>query len=164
MPNANAVKGSKTERDVAGYLRAAGIPTAERRVVTGWHRTDRSDPDLGDIKGAPGLCIQVKNLDKTARGNLSGKKLADTMAETESQRAASGAALGLLIEKRPNNADVGTWWAHMAANDFVALIDGQDPWTGPHAECVFYVRTELRFIINQLVRFSLICATEGAAA
>lgn len=162
MPNANAVKGSKTERDVAGYLRAAGIPTAERRVVTGWHRTDRSDPDLGDIKGAPGLCIQVKNLDKTARGNLSGKALADVMHETKLQQRASGAALGLLVEKRPNNADVGTWWVHMAANDFVALIDGQDPWSGPHAECTFYVRTELRHVTDHLVRFSAMCGAEAA--
>ena len=163
MPNSNRDKGNKTERDVASYLRAAGIPTAERRVVTGWHRTDRSDPDLGDIKGVPGICIQVKNLDKTARGNLSGKALADVAAELKMQRAASGAALGLLIEKRPNNADVGTWWAHLAANDFVALIDGQEPWTGPHAECAFYVRTELRHITDQLVRFSAMCAEDEVA-
>ena len=157
MPNANRDKGNKTERDVAGYLRAAGITTAERRVVTGWHRTDRSDPDLGDIKGVPGLCIQVKNVDKTAKGNLSGKALADIMADLEDQRAASGAALGLLVEKRPNNAMVGTWWAHMPANVFIGLVSGQDPFCAALWPLQFFVRTELRHITDHLVRFSAMC-------
>jgi hypothetical protein len=163
MPNTNRDKGNKTERDVAAYFRAAGITTAERRVVTGWHRTERSDPDLGDIKGVPGLCIQVKNLDKTARGNLSGAALAAVMVETEAQRMASGEAIGLLVEKRPNNADVGSWWAHLPANVFAALVDGQDPWTGARAGHTFVVRTELRNIIDHLVRFSKLLKEVGAA-
>jgi hypothetical protein len=157
MPNSNRDKGNKTERNVAAYFRAAGITTAERRVVAGWHRTDRSDPDLGDIKDVPGICIQVKNLDKTARGNLSGRALAVVLAATEAQRDASGEPIGLLIEKRPNNATVGSWWAHLPANVFVALVGGLDPWTGPHAEHVFPIRVELRHITDHLVRFSRLC-------
>jgi hypothetical protein len=160
MPNANRDKGNKTERDVAGYFRAAGITTAERRVVTGWHRTDRSNPDLGDLMGTPGLCIQIKNVVRSAPRGLAGKMLVDVMAETEAQRAAVGAALGLLIEKRPSNADVGTWWAHLPANDFIALVSGQDPHSGPHASCAFSVRLELRHITDHLVRFSAMCVEQ----
>lgn len=161
MPNANRDKGIKAERDVAAYLRAAGIITAERRVVTGWQRVDRSDPDLGDLKGTPGLCVQVKDVVKSAPRGLSGKALDDVMAETEVQRAAVGAAVGLLVEKRNRHADVGQWWAHLPANMLAALLFGIDPYQPNPVWSAAPVRTELRHITDQLVRFSKLC--EGAA-
>lgn len=159
MPNANRDKGLKSERDVARYFRDAGIATAERRVVTGWHRTDRSDPDLGDIKGVPGICVQVKNYAKP----LTGKLLEDAMNETMTQCLASGDALPLLIEKRTGHASPGEWWAWMPAHILGALLFGIDPYRGEqHDWFTAPVRIELQHISSHLVRFSQLCESEAA--
>jgi len=162
MPNANADKGAKFERDVAGYLRLAGITTAERRVVTGWRRTDRSSPDLGDIRDTPGLCIQAKDVVKSHPRGLSGKALADFMAETEAQREAVGAAVGILIEKRLGRADPGLSWAHLPANVYLGLVGGLDPYCPALVDLTYPIRTELCHITDALVRFSAICESEAA--
>jgi hypothetical protein len=164
MPNANADKGAKFERDIAGYLRLAGLAAAERRVVTGWRRTDRSSPDLGDIKDLPGLCIQAKNVVESYPRGLSGKALVDVMAETEAQREALGAAIGLLVEKRLGRADPGLSWAHLPANVYLGLVGGLDPYSDALAELTYPIRTELHNITEALVRFSMMCDTEGLAA
>lgn len=159
MPNSNRDKGLKSERDVAKWFRDAGIPTAERRVVTGWHRTDRSDPDLGDIKGVAGICVQVKNYSKP----LTGKLLEDAMAETLTQCLASGCVLPLLIEKRSGHASPGEWWAWLPAHIFGALLFGIDPYTkDQHAWFSAPVRIELQHVTNHLVRFSRLCESEVA--
>lgn len=162
MPNANADKGAKFERDIAGYLRTAGLAAAERRVVTGWRRTDRSSPDLGDIKDLPGLCIQAKNVVKSYPRGLSGKALADFMAETEAQRVALGAAIGVLVEKRLGHADPGLSWAHLPANVYLGLVGGLDPYCGDLADLTYPIRTELCYITDALVRFSTMCEAEAA--
>lgn len=156
MPNANRNKGLQAERDVAKYFRDAGITTAERRVVTGWHRIDRSDPDLGDIKGVPGICVQVKNYSKP----LTGKLLDDAMSETWTQCLASGEALPLLIEKRTGHASPGEWWAWLPANMHVALLYGCDPYQGDLR--THPVRVQLSDITDHLVRFSRLCESEVA--
>lgn len=160
VPNANRDKGLKAERDVAKYFRAAGALGVERSVSTGWDTGTRKLADVGDLKGLPGITVQIKNLAKT----LAGKALTDAMAETETQRAASGEPLGLLVEKRAGHASPGEWWAHLPANIHAALIGGYDPHTGPLAEHTYPVRTELCHITDHLVRFSRLCEQGTEAA
>jgi hypothetical protein len=152
--NAWRDKGLKFEREIAVYYRANGLSGAERRVATGFRMKDRISPDLGDIRGTPGICTQAKYLAKP----LVGKALADAMFETQCQGTAAGAALAILIEKRHGHADIGESWAHLPANMFVALVAGQDPYTGPLADLTFPIRTELRNIITHLAAFSAMCA------
>jgi hypothetical protein len=153
VANANRDKGIRAELAVAAYYRDNGLPQAERSVAVGWHNAVRSSADLGDIKGTPGICTQIKDYAKP----LTGQALTDALFETQCQGTAAGAALALLIEKRNRCADVGQWWTYLPANLFVALVAGQDPYTGPLAECTFPVRTELRNIIAYLADFSASC-------
>jgi hypothetical protein len=154
VPNANRDKGLWYEREVAGYCRDNGMPEAERKIATGFKARNRTSPDLGDIRGIPGVCIQAKYLGKP----LVGKALADAMFEAQCQGTASGAALAIVVEKRHGHADVGASWVHLPANLFVALVAGQDPYSGPLADLAFPVRTELRNIITHLADFSASCA------
>jgi hypothetical protein len=162
MPNSNRDKGLRAERDVAQYFRDAGIATAERRVVTGWHRTDRSDPDLGDIKGVPGICIQVKDVVVSYPRGLAGKALAEVMAQTMTQCDAASEVVPLLIEKRTRIANPGEWWAWLPGNIYSAITTGCDPYGNPTMWNNYPVRTELHNIITQLVQFSAMCSEEAA--
>lgn len=155
MPNANRDKGLRAERDVAAYLRAAGITTAERSVSTGWHNGTRSLADCGDLKGTPGLCFQIKNLAKP----LTDQALAGALQETAEQLKASRQVIGLLIEKRHQCADVGKWHVWLRAEDYVGLVASLSPKTaqlmiGP----TYPIRVEMRHIIEELVLFSELAA------
>lgn len=99
--------GKETEQMVARWLRGSGWPGAERRVKTGYRCATREVADEGDILGCPGICWQVKSLRPMNRAELAVPKW---LAETESQRAASGADLGFLVVRRWGTTDVGRWW------------------------------------------------------
>ena len=165
MPNANRDKGLKSERDVAAYCRAHGMPKAERRVAAGWDAGHRSDADLGDIKGIPGVCLQVKNVSGKYPRGLAGKALDELLIMTAMQTTASGAALGLLIEKRAGHASPGDWWVHVPAHMFAALIFGIDPFSPPWDAYTPAIRIEFRHIVKHVAEFSAMCATpEGVAS
>lgn len=156
MPNANRDKGLKSERDAAAYFRAAGINNAWRSVATGHVAL----ADSGDLKHMPGFCVQIKNVDKT--GPLTGQRLANALKETAEQTMASGQIIGLLIEKRRQCADVGKWYAWLAAEDHVALVTSVSPavahlMVGP----AYPVRVELRYIIDKIVLFSELARDAG---
>lgn len=162
MANPNRDKGLKSERDVAAYCRANGMAGAERSVSTGWKTRDRQLTDLGDIKGIPGVCIQVRNVVRQHPRGLAGKALADMMAETATQGEAAGAALAILIEKRAGHADVGEWWVHVPANLLAALLVGADPYSFPLCAITYPIRLEFRHIVGQLTRFSAMCSEVAA--
>lgn len=135
--------GAKGELSVAKYFREQGGPlcwAARRRVATGWRNEHTEFADHGDIAGVPGLCLQVKALARP----LIGKLLTDTWVATVAQSAALSLELGspvrpMIIEKRRGTADVGQWWAHLAAPFYVELVTG-------HAQLVLrdhLVRVEL---------------------
>jgi hypothetical protein len=161
LGKANHDKGNKFERDVAAYYRLHGMATAERRVITGWRASTRSSADLGDIRDVPGICTQAKNVVDSYPRGLAGKALADLMAETETQAAAAGAALWLLVEKRARHL-VAESWAHMPANLFCALIFGIDPFSSQWADITWPIRVELSRIIDQLAAFSQTCSEVAA--
>ncbi|MBI1758004.1 MAG: hypothetical protein HYR62_02030 [Actinobacteria bacterium] len=120
MTAAHARLGKATERAVAAWWRTHGFPGAERIIRTGWRTRDRSAEDAGDLDLCPGVIAQVKSLQPPARAE---RAVPEWMAETERQRVVAGAAIGLLIVRRPGTADVGEWFAWLPARTAAALVD-----------------------------------------
>jgi hypothetical protein len=116
---ANSEKGKWAERQVANYLRTAGFPGAERTVRTGYLTKHRGMPDYGDIDGTPGISWQVKNVEP-ARWS----RVPIWLAQTEMQRGASRADIGLLVVRRPGRADPARWWVWLMARALVDLGSG----------------------------------------
>ena len=114
--------GKQTERMVVRYLRGAGFAGVERRVRTGYRTAARTSPDHGDLTGMPGLCVQVKSLRPATRAERSTR---DWLWETERQRQASGAVLGLLIVRRWGTEDVGRWWVFLDLQTLLDLHSGR---------------------------------------
>ncbi len=116
--------GKDTERRVAEYLRRRGLAGVERAVRTGFRTRERSVADTGDLTGWPGVCVQVKSLrpatavERAVRGWL---------RETEDQRAASGASVGLLVVRRWGTTDVGEWWAFLDLASLVGMAEPMAP-------------------------------------
>jgi hypothetical protein len=130
MANSQDV-GKDTERMVAAYLRGRGLAGVERAVRTGFRSVNRAVADAGDLTGIPGVCVQVKSLrtrdprhktvDPTAGAERSVRKW---LAETELQRQASGASVGLLVVRRWGTTDVGRWWCFLCVRDLFGMADG----------------------------------------
>lgn len=141
---ANRRRGATCERDLARWLRGNGFPHAERAVRTGYRTTDRVGADYGDIIGIVGVVIQV-----TDRADLDQDAvLARRLAETEAQRQAAGADLGLLVQKRRGCADPGRWWVWIDGGELsdIAWQEHLNPKFG------WPVRCELRHLVPLLVR------------
>ncbi len=113
--------GKQTEQMVARYLRSRGLAGVERAVRTGFSTGERSVADAGDLTGWPGVCVQVKSL---RPANAAERQTRTWLAETEQQRAASGASVGLLVVRRWGTTDVGEWWSFLQLRDLLALSDG----------------------------------------
>lgn len=107
--------GTATESAVVRYLRTHGYPGAERRAL-------RGRDDAGDITGCPGLAIEVKGGKQAI--NASDSLVASWLIETESERVAAGADIGLLVIKRSGigTTNVDRWWAVMTANTVAVLL------------------------------------------
>lgn len=119
----NRSRGHQAERDVAKWLRHhGGFPHAERAVRTGFTAADRAVADEGDITGCPGLVVQVKCV---AREDIT-----SWMAETEDQRIAADADLGVLVQRRSGRASPGQWWAWLPARGFVWLATAGESTSG----------------------------------
>lgn len=115
---ANRNKGATAERDLVRWLRTNGWPGAERAVRTGYRTTTRTSADPGDVTGTPGLAWQVKN-----RADFEQDAVFDAcLAETEAQRAATGADFGLLIQRRAGTPDPGRWWVWLRVVDLYRII------------------------------------------
>jgi hypothetical protein len=104
--------GKQTEQAVARWLRDHGFPHAERTVRTGYKATGRELSDRGDIDGCPGLVVQCKSLRPADRAE---RAVEGWLTETEIQRQATSAEIGLLIVRRWGTTDVGRWWAFLRA-------------------------------------------------
>lgn len=108
-------KGIQAERDLARYLRT-WWPNAERAVITGWRSSDRSSPDIGDIRGTPDLVWQLKYV-----ADMTDKDIIDALTEAEQQRRAAHADYGIVVQRRHGKADPARWWAWMFSNEYVEL-------------------------------------------
>lgn len=109
---ANSDRGKRAERALVAWLRAHGWPGAERTVRTGHRTRTRVSVDRGDIDGTPGVCWQLKDV-----AEASMHRVPVWLAQTEAQRRAAGADLGVLVVKRRGHADPGDWWAHVRLDD-----------------------------------------------
>jgi hypothetical protein len=125
MTAAHTNRGKTTERMVVRWARDHGYPHAERVRRTGYTVHGRTDADEGDIDLAPGVVIQVKALRPASRAE---RAIGRWMAETEAQRHAGGADLGILVVRRDGTADVGEWWAWLPLTSLELLrSDGTLP-------------------------------------
>jgi hypothetical protein len=103
---ANGDRGKRAERALVAWLRAHGWPGAERTVRTGHRTRQRVSVDKGDVDGTPGVCWQLKDVADAAL-----HRVPVWLNETERQRMAAGADLGVLVVKRRGHSDPGDWWA-----------------------------------------------------
>lgn len=149
--------GAVTERLAAGYFRGEGWAGAERRIRTGYRTAERTVADQGDLMGLPGLCVQVKSLRDKRPGrdpNAPMELMVPTwLQETEEQREASRAALGLLVVRRwTAGQDVGRWWCFLDLEDLAGLqmgTLGRDSLEATPGQLV-PVRLELRDVVALL--------------
>jgi len=88
-------------------MRANGFPHAERRVV------NHGGNDIGDILGAPGLTIEVKD-HATLRWPLWLKQLA-------AEKARAGSDHAVLVAKQRGKGNAGEWYAMMPFDDWLRL-------------------------------------------
>jgi hypothetical protein len=120
-------KGTDAERAVVRYLQAYGWPNAERRAL-------RGTQDAGDITGTPGICWEVKSRKRP----VSDLDVTTWLVETETETAAAGAEIGVLVVRRHGVGEghAGRWWAYMrlgtAAILHVTLVNPTpETWNGP---------------------------------
>jgi hypothetical protein len=138
----NLARSKAQERKVATYLRVSGWPGAERTVRTGYKTNIRESVDRGDIDGTPGVVWQVKDVDEKGWWQVN-----NWLAETELQRIAATADIGVLVMRRPGHAHVGEWWAWLPLHVLVGVAtqggECQESVAAP-------VRLELRHLLPVL--------------
>lgn len=151
--------GKDTEQRVARWLRGNGFPHAERTVRTGYRVTGRQLADAGDIDGTPGITWQVKSLRPATRAE---REVPGWLLETDAQRAATGASVGLLVVRRWGTTDVGRWWAYINASDLFGVADG---FAGAalNPGVIMPVRLELRHMVTLLRGWGWGSTDEAAA-
>lgn len=115
MSNVSKRRGTAAESAVVRALRTLGFPRAERRALHG-------TADLGDITGTPGICWEVKGGNK-ARG-AGDALISKWLAETERERAAAGADIGVLVVQRAGvgPARAHLWWAYTTSAVIARLV------------------------------------------
>jgi hypothetical protein len=142
-------RGAETERLLVKGLRGLGFPHADRTIRTG-HGTARAD--LGDVDGTPGLVWQVKSMRPASRAEAA---VPGWLAETEAQREAAGASLGILVVRREQHL-APRWWAFVPVVDLYGLAHGFTSNGGPLAfegvDRDTLVRWPARFELEHLTR------------
>ena len=106
MTSPQKAKGSRAELAVARYMQGAGWPYAERSRA-GWA------DDRGDIDGAPGIVVEVKDHKKFA--------LSEWMGELEVEVANARAVTGVLVIKRRLHTNPADWYAVTRFGDWCHL-------------------------------------------
>lgn len=100
-------KGTRWESAIVDYLRANGVPHAERRSLNG-------NKDRGDIAGIAGVVIEAKS---AARLDLAG-----WIAETETERINDHAPVGAAWIKRRGKTSPGHGYVLMTGDRFLRLL------------------------------------------
>lgn len=146
--NSSRRVGLETEQQVARYLRGRGMAGVERAVRTGYRTaTGRHLADAGDLTGLPGVCVQVKSLRPATEAE---RMVPAWLAETDRQREASGASVGLLVVRRWGTTDVGRWWCFLCARDLFGMADGFSGSTATLLPTVAPVRLELSDVVDMM--------------
>jgi hypothetical protein len=142
--------GKDSERRVVAYFHLRGMAGVERAVRTGFRASNgRVMDDAGDLTGLPGVCVQVKSL---RPANAAERQTRTWLAETEQQRAQSGASVGLLVVRRWGTTDVGRWWCFLHLRDLFGMSDGYSGQLlgGGLAVAAAPVRMELSDVVDMM--------------
>lgn len=138
---ANLAKGKAQERKVVTYLRVSGWPGAERTIRTGYHVPGRVSRDRGDIDGTPGIVWQIKDV-----AEREWWRIPQWLADTEEQRNAAAADVGILVIRRAGHAHPSEWWAYLYLHELVGLACGVYDQVTPNVP----VRLELQHVLPLL--------------
>lgn len=107
MANPARRKGTAGESDIVEWLKANGVPGAERHALHG-------RLDIGDINGVPGLVMSVKYVGRDKPMRLSGwlNELALMQVNlTNRQPLPNELADGVLVVRRAGYPSPGNWYA-----------------------------------------------------
>ena len=118
MTAAQTRAGKVQERAIVRWAKTHGFPHADRVIRTGAGNGYAHRADEGDIWLAPGVVVQSKRLSPVNRAE---RAVAVWLEQTEAQRVAAGADIGLLVVRREGCADVGQYWCHLRMSDLQRL-------------------------------------------
>jgi hypothetical protein len=105
--SASKAKGTAWESAVVDYLRANGVPHAERRAQSGTH-------DRGDIAGLVGVVLECKSAARV--------ELAAWVDEAETERANDGADVAAVWIKRRGRTSPGAGFVTMTGDTLLKLL------------------------------------------
>ncbi len=105
--SASKRKGTAWESAIVDYLRANGVPHAERRALGG-------AKDRGDIAGMPGVVVEAKSAARVELGAW--------LTEAEAERVNDGAALAVVWHKRRGKTSAGDGYVTMSGEALVDLL------------------------------------------
>jgi hypothetical protein len=100
-------KGTAWETAIVTYLRANGVPHAERRALGG-------SRDRGDIAGIPSIVTEAKSAARMELGTW--------LAEAEAERVNDGAEFGVVWHKRRGKASPADGFVTMSGASWVAFL------------------------------------------
>ena len=105
--SASKRKGTSWESAIVDYLRASGVPHAERRALNG-------AKDRGDIAGLPGVVVEAKSAAQV--------QLAGWLEEAKTERDNDGAEVGVVWFKRRGKGSPGDGYVLMDGATLVDLL------------------------------------------
>lgn len=105
--SASKARGTRWESAIVDYLRANGVPHAERRALGG-------ASDRGDIAGIPGVVVEAKNAKATA--------LAAWIDEAETERRNDLADLAVVWHHRRGKGSPADAYVTMTGATLVLLL------------------------------------------
>ena len=126
--NPSKAKGTKAETAVVRYAQANGFPDAERLALHGTN-------DIGDIRLAPGLILEVK-AGKAAQGaslRQIDKWLAEAQREADNAHADMCA---LIVQRRGFGIERVEWWEAWLMNVPLVTSLQRDSWISRHVPVI----------------------------
>jgi len=126
--NPSKAKGTKAETAVVRYAQANGFPDAERLALHGTN-------DIGDIRLAPGLILEVK-AGKAAQGaslRQIDKWLAEAQREADNAHADMCA---LIVQRRGFGIERVEWWEAWFINVPLVKSRQRDSWIFWHVPVI----------------------------
>lgn len=105
--SASKRKGTSWESAIVDYLRASGVPHAERRALNG-------AKDRGDIAGLPGVVVEAKSAAQV--------QLAAWLEEAKAERDNDGAEVGVVWFKRRGKGSPADGYVLMDGATLVDLL------------------------------------------
>lgn len=105
--SASKRKGTSWESATVAYLKANGVPHAERRALNG-------AKDRGDIAGIPGVVIECKSASRV--------EMAAWVDEAECERRNDGADIAAVLVKRRGKSSPGDGYVILTGDALLRLL------------------------------------------